>query len=51
MNDVLLIVLLITGFFTVLLSLGLWQENREFEQKEAEKEAKRAAAAAAYSGA
>jgi len=57
-DDITLVVLLIAGFFTVLLSLGLWQEKREMEQKDAEKaakhaekEARRAAAAAAHGGA
>jgi len=42
MNDVGLIVLLIMVFFTVLLSMGLWQEKREFEQKKAAQHARRA---------
>lgn len=41
MNDVLLMVLLICGFFTVLLSLGLRQEKREFEQRKADERARR----------
>lgn len=51
MNDVLLVVLLISGFVTVGLSIGLWQDGREIERKKAEKEARRAAAAAAHGGA
>ncbi|MDD9810847.1 MAG: hypothetical protein OXU71_03900 [Gammaproteobacteria bacterium] len=58
MNDVLLMVLLITGFFTVLLVIGWIQEGREIERKKAAKRAKQeakqarlAAAAAAHGGA
>jgi len=57
MNDVLLMVLLIVGFFTVLLAVAWVQEGREIERKKAAKrakraakEARRAAAAAAHGG-
>jgi len=43
MNDVLLMVLLIVGFFTVLLAIAWVQEGREIERKKAAKRAKRAA--------
>ena len=51
MNDVLLMVLLITGFFTVLLTVARIQEGRKIERRKAEKRARRAAAAAAHGGA
>jgi len=50
MNDVLLVVLIISGLVTVALSLGLWHEGREIERKKAEKDARRAAAVAVLGG-
>lgn len=41
MNDVLLMVLLITGFFTVLLVIGWIQEGRKIKRKKAAERARR----------